>query len=73
MKKVKRDRNQRAYTRGYNVGLEGRSKELCPFSETSARQSWLMGWRDGREDLWAGYSGVSGLQKANIIHHTLHT
>jgi len=57
-KRAKRDKNARAYTKGYLAGNQGRSRDLCPFAEgTNARESWIIGWRVGREDLWSGYAG----------------
>lgn len=52
MKTQKRDRNERAYSRGYQAGLQGRSRDSCPFPETRLRQTWLNGWREGRESSW---------------------
>lgn len=64
MRRQKRDKANRAYARGYKAGLEGRTKTLCPYSDIATRQYWLNGWRDGREDNWAGFTGVSGIHKA---------
>jgi len=67
MKRQKRDRASRAYIKGYNAGVGGRSKDSCPFTEAVARQTWLTGWREGRTDQWEGYTGVSGIHKiANL-------
>ena len=68
MRRQKRDKSNRAYARGYQAGVQGRSKSLCPYTdENIARQYWLNGWRDGREDNWDGYTGVSGVHKiANV-------
>lgn len=52
MKRQKRDRGDRAYARGYQAGLEGRSRDTCPFAETNLRQTWLSGWRTAREAGW---------------------
>ncbi|MGL4455761.1 MAG: ribosome modulation factor [Plesiomonas sp.] len=46
MKRQKRDRLERAHSRGYFAGLEGRSKELCPYQTLDARSHWLGGWRE---------------------------
>lgn len=65
MKRAKRDKNARAYMKGYQMGNKGRSRDLCPFNEpTPAREAWMAGWRLGREDLWSGYSGISALGQA---------
>ncbi len=67
MKRVKRDKSNRAYTRGYHAGLQGKSRDGCPYTDLSTRQFWLTGWRDGRSDNWAGFNGVSALHKtANL-------
>lgn len=53
MKRQKRDRGERAYSRGYQAGLQGRSREACPFEEEEiVRQAWLNGWREGKEMSW---------------------
>lgn len=63
MKKQKRDSLPRAHARGYNAGLNGRSKEVCPHSAGDTRQEWLGGWREGRADAWNGMNGVSALHR----------
>ena len=50
MKRLKRNRIQRAFDKGYQLGLAGRSKENCPFLTGLARSKWLEGWREGRND-----------------------
>lgn len=52
MKRQKRDRSERAYSRGYLAGLQGRSRDCCPFLEEALRQTWMNGWREGREGSW---------------------
>ena len=59
MKKHKRDVHRRAYLKGYQAVISGRSKDESP---TTQRADWLAGWRDGRADLWDGRVGVSGIQ-----------
>lgn len=61
MRRKKRDKNTRAFTKGYQIGLYGKSKELCPYSDKEGKQNWLSGWRSGREDNWDGLTGTSGL------------
>ena len=63
MKRQKRDLTERAFNRGYRAGLSGRSKDLCPTENPAVRQSWMNGWRAGREDNWSGYQGVSAIHK----------
>ena len=50
MKRFKRNRIQRAFEKGYQLGLSGRSRENCPFLIGLARSKWLEGWREGRND-----------------------
>ena len=52
MKRQKRDRGERAYSRGYQAALQGRSREACPFAEETMRQTWLNGWREGKDVNW---------------------
>lgn len=67
MKRQKRDKSSRVFTRGYHAGVGGRSKDSCPYTEIDSKQAWLSGWREGRTDQWSGYTGVSGIHKiANL-------
>ncbi|WPC72567.1 ribosome modulation factor [Vibrio porteresiae] len=54
MKRQKRDRLERAQSQGYKAGINGRSQEACPYTQTDARSFWLGGWRDAREDKHTG-------------------
>ncbi|GAA0477476.1 MULTISPECIES: ribosome modulation factor [Tatumella] len=45
MKRQKRDRLERAHSRGYQAGITGRSKENCPYQTIDTRSHWLGGWR----------------------------
>ena len=63
MRRQKRDVCERAYKRGYQAGLGGKSKSQCPTETPTAKQQWLTGWRDGRVDNWDGMTGVSGIHK----------
>jgi ribosome modulation factor len=67
MRRQKRDKSDRAFTRGYQIGVNGKSKELCPYEDQASRQSWLGGWRKGREDQWDGYTGTAGVSR-NVLH-----
>ncbi|MEG3134133.1 ribosome modulation factor [Rouxiella sp. T17] len=49
MKRQKRDRLERAQSRGYQAGIGGRSKEICPYQSLDARSHWLGGWREAME------------------------
>jgi ribosome modulation factor len=53
----------RAFQKGYQAGLVGRSIETCPHSNEEQRQFWLSGWREGRSDQWDGYTGISGMHR----------
>ena len=54
MKRQKRDRQDRAHTRGYQAGISGRSKEHCPYQSTAIKSQWLGGWREAIEDKQQG-------------------
>jgi ribosome modulation factor len=63
MKRQKRDIDERAFKKGYQAGVSGKSKSLCPTLAQSAQQNWFTGWREGRGDNWDGLVGVSGIHK----------
>ena len=63
MRRQKRDKSERAYARGYMIGVARKSKELCPYGDLLTKQSWLGGWRQGREDQWDGYTGTAGISR----------
>lgn len=50
MKRQKRDKLSRAHSKGYQAGISGRSKEICPFQASEARSEWLGGWREAIGD-----------------------
>ncbi len=54
MRRQKRDRLERAYHKGYQIGIAGRSKELCPHQGLNTRENWLTGWREGRTGFLQG-------------------
>ncbi|WBE24457.1 ribosome modulation factor [Denitrificimonas caeni] len=68
MRRLKRDPLERAFLRGYQHGVTGKSRELCPFNLISARQAWLNGWREGRADNWDGYRGTAGIHRLNELN-----
>ena len=73
MKKQKRNQIEKAFLKGYQAAIEGRSKSLCPYlQEGSVRQNWLNGWREGREDHWNGYSKATGHRKVGLIQAGFH-
>jgi len=65
MKSHKRDIHQRAFRRGYDAGINGRSKDLCPH-QTDTKQDWLSGWREGRQDFWDGLTGINNIARTNL-------
>ena len=67
MKSQKRDTTVRAYKKGYQAGLSGKSKDSCPLSHEPQRQEWIVGWREGRQDNWDGLTGVSSVSKLSQI------
>lgn len=69
MRRLKRDPLERAFTRGYQHGISGRSRDLCPFTNANMRQSWLNGWREGRGDNWDGLTGTASLQRLDQIQN----
>jgi ribosome modulation factor len=67
MKRQKRSHSERAFSRGYEAGVTGRSRSLCPFDQGEARMTWLTGWREGREDNWSGITGSATAQKLSNL------
>ncbi|WP_369685966.1 ribosome modulation factor [Balneatrix alpica] len=63
MRKQKRDSTQRHFNRGYQIGLAGKSRDLCPLNNMDERAVWMSGWRSGREAYWGGMSGVAALHR----------
>lgn len=55
MKRQKRDRLERARTKGYQAGMSGRSKEVCPYFGADERGHWLGGWRDALDERAQGF------------------
>ena len=56
MKRQKRDKLDRAHSKGYQAGINGRSKDACPFQTSDARSQWLGGWREALTDRQLGLS-----------------
>jgi len=63
MKRQKRNQADRAFGRGYQAGVMGRSRSLCPYEMGAARFEWLNGWRKGREDHWDGFNPAAQAQR----------
>ncbi|MBV1930613.1 MAG: ribosome modulation factor [Porticoccaceae bacterium] len=69
MKRQKRDISQRAFSKGYQVGYQGRSEEGCPFQEgTLTAREWLNGWQEGHDDHLDGMSTQTSQQKIMAMH-----
>ena len=63
MKRQKRDQVERAFAKGYQAGIDGRSRSLCPHETGIARQQWISGWRESRVDQWHGLNRMAQVQK----------
>ena len=63
MKSQKRDQQARAYSKGYQAGIDGRSRSNCPHENKNTRETWMSGWREGRNDHWDGYNRAAQAQK----------
>ncbi len=57
MKRQKRDRMERAHSRGYQAGLVGKSRDNCPYNTLEAKEQWLGGWREARSEVGSGLFG----------------
>ncbi|MEP5567578.1 MAG: ribosome modulation factor [Halioglobus sp.] len=67
MRRQKRDMNTRAFDKGYQAGISGRSQDFCPHENDAHRQNWISGWREGRCDQWDGLTGISGVHKIRAL------
>jgi len=54
VKRQKRDRQDRAHSRGYHAGISGHSKEQSPYQNLEVRSEWLGGWREAISDKQEG-------------------
>lgn len=57
MKRQKRDRLERAQSKGYQAGISGKTKETCPYQENDTRAQWLGGWRSAVDDRVSFFGG----------------
>ncbi len=57
MKRQKRDRLERAHSKGYQAGLGGKSREDCPYNTLDSKEHWLGGWREARSEVGVGLFG----------------
>ena len=55
MKRQKRDRLDRAFSKGFQAGVGGRPKENCPYESLNSKSQWLGGWREGIEGRINGF------------------
>ncbi len=67
MRSQKRSQIERAFHKGYQAAMYGKSWSNCPHEAGSCRQIWMSGWREGREDHWNGLNQVAQLQKLNNL------
>lgn len=67
MKRQKRSHVDRAFSKGYQAAMSGRSWSNCPFETGEARLVWMSGWREAREDHWSGYDTRAQAQKLSNI------
>lgn len=67
MKRQKRSQVEKAFSKGYQSAMSGRSWDACPFEGGEARATWMNGWREGREDHWSGFDTRTQLQKLSNI------
>jgi len=63
MKTAKRDPFNRAFSKGYQAGIEDKSRSVCPHEAGETRQHWVNGWREGREDHWNGFNRQAQAQR----------
>ncbi|WP_026287004.1 ribosome modulation factor [Gilvimarinus chinensis] len=69
MKRQKRDHIERAFGKGYQAGIDGRSRSLCPHESGMARQRWMSGWREARTDQWDGFNRMAQVQKLSNLSY----
>lgn len=55
MKRQKRNRFERAHSKGFTAGICGKPSEACPFNTTDIKEQWLGGWREAKEEVGKGY------------------
>jgi ribosome modulation factor len=67
MKRVKREKSSRAFSKGYHHGVQGHSRSYCPYNDEESRLNWISGWRQGRSDLWSGFGHVPTMKRALVV------
>lgn len=67
MRSQKRSQTEKAFSKGYQAAMQGKSWSNCPYGNGAARQTWMSGWREGREDHWNGLNQMAQLQKLSNL------
>jgi len=49
MNRQKRDRKQRAFSKGFQAGIHQQSRDNCPYQNVNQKEQWLGGWREACE------------------------
>ncbi len=68
MRSQKRSQSDKAFNKGYHAAMMGRSWNTCPYDSGVARQTWMSGWREGREDQWNGLNQMAQVQKLSNMN-----
>lgn len=63
MRSQKRNPIDKAFAKGYQAAMSGKSWASCPFESGKARVIWMNGWREARENHWSGLDTRSQVQK----------
>ena len=67
MKTQKRSQSERAFAKGYQSGVSGKSWSMCPYESGESRENWMAGWRDGRQDNWSGFGRAAQAQRLSSL------
>ncbi len=67
MKSYKRSHADKAFSKGYQAAASGKSWSACPYESINAKQLWMSGWREGRQDQWNGFNSFAYAQKLSNI------
>jgi len=68
MKRQKRDKTSTLFNRGFDAGINGKSRDSCPVQISELRSHWMSGWREGRDAHWSGMEGASAIQATPGLH-----
>ena len=58
MKTCKRQPSEKAYIHGFRAGINGKSIDLCPYTQANIRSLWISGWREGWGQSFTGFTGI---------------